>query len=1032
MIRVSAARPVAVAMFYVALACLGIRAWMNIPIELMPNAELPRLTVSASWPGSSPETVEAFLTSPLEAEIQLMDGVAKVTSRSTEDGASIEVRFARDTDMNFARLDLSERLANLEESVLPAGVGRVAVTPYVPDDFAAAERALMRYTLTGRRTQQSLREHLDDVVAPELSQVEGVAYVSARGGRDRLLEVELDRSRMAALKVTPGDVASGLAGLDMVREAGSVRDETREWTITIRNRAATAADVRSAVIGTAAGRSVRISDVATVRTGYEEARSHYRIDGQPAVSLSVYREVGANSVAVAERVRERASGIVSRLPANTRFVLQYDGSERIREQLSDQRSRAALSVVVILGVLILFLGSVRTSLIVFATIAFSVLIAINVIYFGGYTMNQLTLMGLAAGFGLYVDNSIVVLENIYRRWQEGAPRREAIVDGARHVVLPVMAATATTLVVYAPFLYLTGEQRVYYLPLAVIIVLSVLGSVVVAFSFIPAMVGRLLPAEQWRSLADRSRPPPYQRLYLGLVAGTLRRPWIAVAVPALLLVGSGYLFNEHVPRGRLWGWGGGDRTYIDLYVRLPRGSDIERTDEFARFFEDRLSAMPEVREFVTNVSETSSHTRISFPEALEHTSVPVAIKDRLFAYSLGFARAEVRVYGYGPSFYGGGGGSSGNYGIQVLGYNYEEVRDIAENLGARLERFSRIRDVDTNASFGFGASDRATEFAVAIQREAAARYKIPVSRLVQHVSAAVRGQVASNTIKMGGDEIRYDVKLEGHREVDLHELMNTVVLNPEGEPLRLGQVAAIEEREVLGTILREDQRYQRTVRYEFRGPRKLGDVTYDAVIDATSVPPGYTLKKGAGWGIWSQEDKSQIYVVLTVALLLVYMVTAALFESLRLPLCVLLAVPMALIGVFLLFFFSGAHFTREAYIGVIMMGGIVVNNAILLVDHINRVRQESALALQEAVLQATLERVRPILMTSATTIMALLPLVLFSPTADANIWNAIAYTLIGGLLASTFLVLTVTPALYLLFERGRAGRRAALGGATRP
>ena len=723
---------------------------------------------------------------------------------------------------------------------------------------------------------------------------------------------------------------------------------------------------------------------------------------------------------------------MSRLPANTRFVLQYDGSERIREQLSDQRSRAALSVVVILGVLILFLGSVRTSLIVFATIAFSVLIAINVIYFGGYTMNQLTLMGLAAGFGLYVDNSIVVLENIYRRWQEGAPRREAIVDGARHVVLPVMAATATTLVVYAPFLYLTGEQRVYYLPLAVIIVLSVLGSVVVAFSFIPAMVGRLLPAEQWRSLADRSRPPPYQRLYLGLVAGTLRRPWIAVAVPALLLVGSGYLFNEHVPRGRLWGWGGGDRTYIDLYVRLPRGSDIERTDEFARFFEDRLSAMPEVREFVTNVSETSSHTRISFPEALEHTSVPVAIKDRLFAYSLGFARAEVRVYGYGPSFYGGGGGSGGNYGIQVLGYNYEEVRDIAENLGARLERFSRIRDVDTNASFGFGASDRATEFAVAIQREAAARYKIPVSRLVQHVSAAVRGQVASNTIKMGGDEIRYDVKLEGHREVDLHELMNTVVLNPEGEPLRLGQVAAIEEREVLGTILREDQRYQRTVRYEFRGPRKLGDVTYDAVIDATSVPPGYTLKKGAGWGIWSQEDKSQIYVVLTVALLLVYMVTAALFESLRLPLCVLLAVPMALIGVFLLFFFSGAHFTREAYIGVIMMGGIVVNNAILLVDHINRVRQESALALQEAVLQATLERVRPILMTSATTIMALLPLVLFSPTADANIWNAIAYTLIGGLLASTFLVLTVTPALYLLFERGRAGRRAALGGATRP
>ena len=478
-------------------------------------------------------------------------------------------------------------------------------------------------------------------------------------------------------------------------------------------------------------------------------------------------------------------------------------------------------------------------------------------------------------------------------------------------------------------------------------------------------------------------------------------------------------------RGSLWGWGGGDRTYIDLYVRLPRGSDIARTDEFARFFEDRLAAMPEIREFVTTVSETSSHTRISFPEALERTGVPVAIKERLFAYSLGFARAEVRVYGYGPSFYGGGGGGGGNYGIQVLGYNYEEVRDIAEDLGARLERFARIRDVDTNASFGFGASDRATEFAVAIRRAAAARYQIPVGSLVEQVSAAVRGRVTSNTIKMGGDEIRYDVKLEGHREVDLHELRNTIVLNPDGEPLRLGEVAVIEERDVLGTILREDQRYQRLVRYEFRGPPKLGDVTHEAVIEATSVPPGYTVKKSAGWGFWSQEDQSEIYFVLAVAILLVYMVTAALFESLRLPLCVLLAVPMALVGVFLLFFFADAHFTREAYIGVIMMGGIVVNNAILLVDHINRVRREGAPSLEEAVLRATLERVRPILMTSTTTVMALLPLVLFSPTANANIWNAIAYTLIGGLLASTILVLTVTPALYLLFERGGAASAAA-------
>ena len=1020
MIKLSVGRPVAIAMAYFALAFLGLRAWQNIPIELMPDAQLPRLKVNGSWGGASPETVEAFLTSPLEAQIQLIEGVEKVTSTSSEGSASIDVEFDRDTDMDFARLDLSERLYNLEERVLPPGVGRVTVEPYVPEEFADAQgRPVLQYTFTGRRTHESLREHLIDNVLPELSQVEGVGYVRVYGGRDRLLEVELDKQLMAAMGVSAGEVGSKLGSLDLVREAGAIREGERQWTVTIRNRPATAQDIRDAIIKSDGGRIVRISDIAVVRHTFEEIRSHYRINGQPAVSMYIHKEIGTNSVAVADRVKERIADVARRNPSNTRFILDWDQSERIRHQMSDQRSRAAISVIVIFGVLVLFLGSVRTSMLIFATIAFSVLIAVNVIYFAGYTMNQLTLMGLAAGFGLYVDNSIVVLENIYRRWQQGYSRREAIVDGARHVVLPIMAATLTTLIVYAPFLYLTGESRVYYLPLAVIIVLSVMGSVLVAFTFIPALVGKLLPARDPSALAGARRPPFYQRFYRGLVRRTLDWPWVTVAVPLVLLAGSFYLFENYVTRGRIWGWGSGESTYVTVNIRLPRGSDIQRTDELTRYFEDRLSQMPEVKQFVTNVrSGTYSTTRVTFPDELEHTDVPVRIKEQLFAYSLGFARAKVRVYGYGPSFYGGGGGG-GNYRIQVLGYNYEEVRNIAEDLGGRLRRFPRVRDVDTNASFGWGARDRATEFALVIRRDIAARNGMPVDRLVGQISSAVRGQVSGATIKIGGDEVRYDVKLEGNREVDLHELKKTLVLTPAGDPIRLGELVDIVERDVLATIRREDQQYERTVEYEFRGPYKLGDVTHKAVIEATSVPPGYTVKKADGYGFWSREDQTQIYMILAVAIFLVYMVTAALFESLRLPLCVLLTVPMALIGVFLLFFYADAHFTREAYIGVIMMGGIVVNNAILLVDHISRVRREYSLALKPAILRGTLERVRPILMTSTTTIMALLPLVLFSPSANANIWNAIAYTLIGGLVASTFLVLTVTPALYLLFERGR-------------
>ena len=1026
MIRMSMRRPVAVAMGYLAVGLMGFLAWQDIPIELLPDTQLPRLTVNGTWRGASPETIEAFLTSPLEASIQLVEGVEKVVSTSSEGSARIEVEFARDTDMDFARLDLSERLATLEDTELPPGVDRVTVLPYIPPEFAAQTRnGLLMYTFTGARTLESLRAHLNDVVVPELSRVEGVALVSAYGGRERLLEVELDRELMAAMGVSVGEIRLKLGDLDLVREAGAIRSGDQQWTVTIRNRPGSAQDIRNAVVKTDAGRIIRISDVAVVRDTYEDIRSHYRVNSRPAVEMRITKEIGANSVRVADRVKERMAAVQNRNPPNTYFILDWDESKEIRRQMSDLRNRAAVSVVVIFGVLLLFLGSLRSAVVVFATIAFSILIALNLIYFAGFSLNLLTLMGLAMGFGLIVDNSIVVLENIYRRWQSGTGRAEATLKGASQVVLPIIAATSTTLIVFVPFVYLQDELRVYYLPLAIVVVLSLLASLLVAFSFIPALVGKILPSRDHQGASDARtrRPPFYHRLYRGLVDRTLLWPWAVVAICVAGLADASYLFQNYVTKGRVWGGGWGQETYIDISISLPRGSDIERTEQLTRYFEERLRQMPEVEKFVSNIYPESSRTRVTFPEELERTDVPVRIKEQLFAFSLGFARAEVRVYGYGPSFYGGG-GSPPNYRIQVLGYNFEKVRDIAEDLGGRLERYPRIRDVNTNASWGYFDRERASEFAVDIRRDVVAQHDVSVEQLVEQISAAVRGQVSQNQIKIAGDEVRYDVKLEGNRDVDLVELRKVLVLTPAGSPVRLGELVTIRPRDVLATIRREDQQYERTVAYEFRGPYKLGDLYHNTVIDATSVPPGYTVKKADRWR-WSTAEQNQIYMVLGVSIFLVYMVTAALFESLLLPLCVLFTVPMALIGVFLMFFYTDAHFTREASIGVIMMGGIVVNNAILLVDHINRLRKSGSLSLREAILQGTMDRVRPILMTSTTTIMGMLPLVLFSETANSNIWNALAFALIGGLASSTLLVLTATPALYLLFESREARKTLA-------
>jgi hydrophobic/amphiphilic exporter-1 (mainly G- bacteria), HAE1 family len=1040
MIRLSIRRPVAVAMTYFAVALLGAFAWRNIPIENLPNQQLPRLSITAQWRGASPETVEAFLTSPLEATVQQVRGVEKIESESYEQNgvgqARISVEFNRDTDMDFARLDLSERVSQLEED-LPDEVQAITVEQYVPRELQQQGNFeyVLAYRMAGPYQLEALRRHIDDIVQPAIEQIDGVSQVYVQGGRERQIRIELDEAQMQALRLTPAQVSARIQDLEIVREAGTIRSDEGERTLTIRDRVTDVSELQDAILTTQGDKIVRVRDVARVSDTYEEARQLTRINGNPTVTFVIYKEDGANTVAMAEAVKAEVANLQRFNPYGSEIIEFADRSEDIKKQLVELRSRAGIGGLVIFLVLIAFLRSFKSGMVIFATIVFSVLISLNLIYFGGLTLNLLTLMGLAMGFGLIVDNSIVVLENVYRRWQAGEDPEVAAEEGARDVVLPILAATATTLIVFVPFVYLQGELRVFYVPLAIVVGLTLIASLFVAFTFIPSLSAKLLRRELRRSEKTkfngpdgRRRAPFYERFYRGLVGFTLRHPVFAISVAVVCFGSSFYLFDKYVNRGVLWGGRSAqNESFVQVSITLPRGASIDRTNSLTQFFEERIAQMPEVKQYVSEIGPQRASVRMTFPDELNFTQVPVAIKEQLVGFSLQFTGATVRVFGDGPAFGYGGGGSAPNYSIQVLGYNYETVRAIAENLGTRLERMSRIEDVDTNSSSRGFTRDKASEFVVEIDREALARYDMGVDFLGNQLRSAIGGATRDGVIKVEGEDLAFQVKLAGSDFSDVLELTQTIVRTPAGTAIRLGDVVDVYERDVLARIRRENQQYERTVAYEFLGPTKLGDLIRDQVLATTEVPDGYTVKAADRWR-WSTEERTQIYLVLSLSMILIYMVTAALFESVLQPLAVLLTVPMALIGVFLIFFYADASFTREAYIGVIMMGGIVVNNAILLVDHVNKVRLRPGLSFEEGIITGTVERVRPILMTTATTVLGLLPLVLFSQTADANIWNALGFALIGGLLSSTFFVLTLTPALYMLFERKKA-RRSALHGA---
>jgi len=1012
MIKFFLERPVATTMLYLALLVLGVYSFTNTPMELAPKEDYPQVNVDTQWPGVPPEIIQTKVTAPIEEAVSSVKGIRKVTSTSRIGSSEITIEFDPKVSMEFANLALREEIAKLRlKNLLPYGV-RPIVQAYVPEDFRV--RPFLSYTVSGNYPLQKLRELVKDKLTFGLGSAPGVTRVEVGGGSDAEILVSLDKDKLKTYDLHPFQVLAAIQGRIHAYPAGKISQGTREFLFKVTDVVPDLRELGATMVGSSGRNPIWLSDVARIMPTYGEVYSLHRINGQPTISVTIVKEKGANTLKVAGEVKSRLEGLRRSLPADLTFKTVDDESAEIHRNLSDLYKLAAIITAVVFLMIFVILRRVGPSLLILSSIAFSTVITFNLIYIFKVSMNMLTLGALALGFGMFVDDSIVVFENTLRHREKGATPLEAASKGPKEVFIAVLASTLATISVFVCFPYFQGRLKIYYLPLAIVISSALAASLLVSFSLIPALSPRFLRKQ------GITRTAAAGRRFKKFLSVVIRHPVVVLLVVAALLFGSYKWFKSKVTIGEWFRWYSQERLYVS--VTLPAGSNIDQADKVIKAFEAKVVENPYPKEMNVYVSVENAYLEIRFPPEIERSFRPYALKEELIQLATQFAGIDISVSGFDPQGYYSSMGTGASYSshIKFFGYNLKKLKEITSDLELQLKRNPRVKEVKTISSRYNWWWSRGSSFedVLKVDLNALGRYDIDPTYLYAYLSALLRGNFGTPIrMIMSGKDLAVSVKYPESARTDIRSLQDALVKTRAGEYLRLGEVSTLEERPIAGSIDRENQQFQQTLMWEFRGPSKAEERYRKAVFASLRLPPGFSATLEEEW-FMTREEKGQIGLAIAFSLVFIFMILAALYESFLHPFFIMFAVPLAMIGVFAAFVVAKYPFDSSAYIGVVLLGGIVVKNAILLVDHIN-LKKRQGLALAEAVIVGTQERIRPIFMTTSTTLFGMLPMLLLQAESGVKrqIWSTLALSTVGGLATSTLLLLVVIPVFYIYGDR---------------
>ncbi len=998
-------RPVLATIFFIIVVIMGVYSLKNTPIELVPDAEegLPSLSITYNWNGTAPDVVLQKVLIPAEKEIMDIKGIKKITSRAQQNRGTIKVEFMRDTRMNFAEVQLSEKLNRLQTE-LPKNVRNPIISQQIPDEFE--QKPAFEFGVYGDLSAFELKKIVDKEIHPYLKSINGVDDIAIRGGVEPEIKINTFMEKLNKFNINIDTIRTKINQYFFNKKSITLTKEHGEIVLSLTESPDEILNLQEIIILTLGEKKIRLKEVADVYLGNTEIMTENRFQGFQNIGFLIYKEANYSSTILSEKIREKLQYLADKLKGKVKFAITADQSKDLNRKIIKLIKIAFLILVIIFVILILIVRDIKATILIFSSVFFSVFTTFTFIFLFKIPLNLLTLSGLALGFGLFVDNAVVVFDSILRFRERGFGLKESAVEGAKAVVLPVLSSTLTTIIVFFSFALVFQERlRVFYLPLAYIIAISLTSSIIVSFVLIPSLSSRIkIKIKKNKKVYNKGRFFPF----------ILKYPLVIIIPVIFALFFSYTTFKEDVTFGRFFSWNSNE--YTNVRLRFPAGSEFENIKESILKFERIALSKDFKMEVDTYIYPNGAFMKIDYPDDIKDSALPIQLEQDMIAVASNLAGVGVMVSGFSPEpyYYNPDTGSSMPYQIRLEGYNFEKLLAFSNELKDNILNKKRIKDVDiqTDTQSWWGGKEK--YFAFKLNREKLRRYKMQPVFFFSKIRSMLAESTGTQKIKFDDKELSIEIKAEDVKSLELFDMLNRHIQTPEGIPFRIKDIVDIEFTTQKGGITRENQEYISMVMWDYLGSAKAADRYHKTLYERVIPPPGFSKSlEEVRWRM-TEEEESQIWQSIVLSLFLIYIILGMLYENIFQPFLIMLSIPLALIGVFIAFNLFDYTWDSTAYIGVILLFGIVVNNAILLIDNINQhVRKSSKII--ESIIIGTKERIRPIFMTSATTVLGMLPLIIFKDDSGTDIWSSLALCTVGGLTTSAFLILFVLPVFYYLF-----------------